>query len=241
MPELPIRKSQLTERIGHGTQRDVFAHPHSDSKIVKERHETIPESPEERQKQHLLAGMEFYLTKILHIVYPDHIPDIHMASIAQDQMQMVHDRVASDSPPNQFDSPLANKIHRHILQLAKSLTLYKDQIELQKKFDATGVSIDAKNAYNFGKNPDGTITYIDSPYHQQSEGVRSVLSRLVTGTSRPPDIQAVTEVRLAKLSEAVEQLPDTSEKRRAQNFIGRFRLLLGNYNTLVDESQLDNS
>lgn len=245
MPELPIRHSRLHSKLGSGAHKRTYDHPDNSDLVVKEQkrllvplqedqhtsqesdkhisdtpngHEKSQDNKEKalremREKWHLLAGMEFYLTKIAYILYPEYITDIHMASTQDDIFQTIHEkvtRVSSEVSPirslNSVLRKLLNKFHSYIPHPRHS--------HIQQTLANSGIFIDSDNVANFGYSVDGNKKYIDSPYWSDKDlGV----------------IAGITHTDTGKLKHAIDQIPDTAQRIRAEAYLQRFNIFLNMY------------
>lgn len=59
--------------LGEGSEKKVFLSPHNPERVIGIFHEYREETPEQVKGR-------FYLTKILHALYPQHIPELHLAA-----------------------------------------------------------------------------------------------------------------------------------------------------------------
>jgi hypothetical protein len=93
------RKIKLGEKLGTGAEKTVYTDPDNEklAKAVfhKEARETTSDGTEQTPEY---IKARFYLTKILHLLYPKNIPDMHM-SASEPNMIVVdraeHDKVVS--------------------------------------------------------------------------------------------------------------------------------------------------
>lgn len=136
--------------------------------------ETLDPKKEQERKElgerwRILLGQEFYLTKILKLLYPHNITDIHLASIAnEDYPQTIHERIV------QKEKPKAS-LSQQVLQLLQAIQKRKEQLQptidtseqdeaIKEKFNMSGVVIDT-NSKNFlsPTSEPNTRVYIDTP------------------------------------------------------------------------------
>ncbi len=204
MPELPISQPQLGNRIGFGYFKNVFEHPDNPEKIVKEHKEHIPQK--DRHLCHLLLGMEFYLTKILSLLYPGQISDIHMAHMNEEGiMQTIHDK-------QQVDNIILNAIRFFLdtVTYTNHTTKRSNRYTVSERFKKAGVIIDDQVVNNFGTNQEGAPIFIDSPY-------KSSLPTIIN-TNR------------LLLMQAIQALPDTDHRKKTCTaFFDRFDTLMNMY------------
>lgn len=217
MPHLPIRRPDLGSYISEGQEKTVYHHKDRDDYVIKENKDLIEQTPEQRELFHILAGMEFYLTKIVHLLHPDHMPNIHMATTEHDRLQTIHDKVSNIPTPQYFDSTFLNKIHRHIINMLKRVVdPNPDHTKIKSDLSNIGVHIDGNNTFNFGSTHDGTTTYLDSPYFKPY-------------TKDTGNIRHIIETDVAKLDAAIEAMDDQRKQKSARSYFGRFLALLDVY------------
>jgi hypothetical protein len=105
MPELPrILPRPLENRLATGTEKTVYTDGVGGQKVLKtfsRKYEDAKANVSslegyDKEKWKQLLAQEFYLTKIVRLLFPDTIADIHMVSVASDVApQSLHERVTS--------------------------------------------------------------------------------------------------------------------------------------------------
>lgn len=137
MPKFNIEKIKGVY-IDEGREKKAFGHRHQKDLVVAEffKKEWLKETPGQ-------VKARFYLTKILHFLYPQNIPNIHLA--ASEPHALIMDRVrGKESDPSDEDA----KIN-----------------DLYEELDSLGVHLDFKH-WNFLKTKkDGgeeNLMYVDS-------------------------------------------------------------------------------
>lgn len=128
-------KKRLGEKLGSGGEKDVYVNQENPDRAVG----MFNEGRDETTFQ--IKG-RFYLTKILHLLYPKQIPDIHLA--ASDPHMIEVDRVIIGKKFNDRD---------------KKAEMDRDL--LTKKFENLGVIPDYYRT-NFGYDQEGNLVYLDS-------------------------------------------------------------------------------
>lgn len=214
-PLVPIQdKARRGEAISSGAFKRVYEHPDNERLVVKDTKNEIEPTPEEREKWHLLSAMEFYLTKIAHILNPKDIPDIHLISTKDDMLQSIHKRVP-EVTKGVTEEDLLSKLYRKIQYIQFELNPDPERIAIQERFKDAGIDIDVRNPANFGRNEDKTLTYVDSPYFSHEEGSGHI--RFITNTD------------VTKLEDAIDALADDQTRRRAKGYLDRFNIHLRMY------------
>lgn len=126
-----IKKIGEQDKVGSGAQKRIYIHPDNPQKIVGVFH----------ADQSIYSVKErFYINKILNLLYPDNIPDIHLA--ASQPSVLVIDRI------------MGKEINPWNLkhQLLKIL--------IRRRLQKIGILID-DNSCNFMADQDGKVFYID--------------------------------------------------------------------------------
>lgn len=108
-----IEKKGLRNIINRGGEKKVYAHPDSDEKVVAIWHreglivgsgifdeESFQRHPEMDQKERNRFKRQFYLLKVLHLLFPDNIPKTH--GVGTEPRLMVREKVPHPEP--YFDS-----------------------------------------------------------------------------------------------------------------------------------------
>ena len=127
-----FRRETYTEAdqkpLGRGFQKEVFVSPDDPEKVIGIYKEYAEETPEE-------VKARFYLTKILHFLYPHNIPALHL-SASRPQVIVVQ------------------RVHENVGHQAESDSLKNNLFEL-------GVSLDTK-LDNFIATGRGDVWYTDT-------------------------------------------------------------------------------
>ena len=126
-----INRIKQKKEVGSGAQKNIYIHPDDPQKIVGVFHK---EQPIHKIKE------RFYVNKILSFLFPDNIPDIHLAASRPSAIVIDHVMGREISPWNL----------RH--QLSRIL--------IQRRLKRIGIFIDS-NYWNFMVGSDGRIFYVD--------------------------------------------------------------------------------
>lgn len=148
--------------IGDGADKDVFDHPTDPTKVVAVFKETNVNVNEVKRR--------FYVNKILHMLYPDNIPDISLAS--SKPMSLILEK----APGKQLQKALPSlKIKFHYLEAVDKLV---------KELSSLGVYIDSQYV-NFHITREGNVQYIDDfngSFHFSNDNlVQAIRKRLSPG------------------------------------------------------------
>lgn len=197
-----FQKGQL---IGIGGEKIVFAHPENPELVVAEFRKTASSfSPQQ------LKG-RYYLTKIMHLLFPDAIPDIYLAAKGK-QAYLIAQRVAhnAEHAAVQKVDTLARRRQKlppdAIGQADRALTKMKKNPKitaLRRELQASGVNIDL-NAFNYTTTPEGKVMYLDNSFMPWS-----IIGHKVE-----------LAFKLDKLNQLINKLPQAA-RTKALNYLNR--------------------
>ncbi len=137
--------------IGVGSEKVIYQHPEDPNKAIRKYTDEKSSSPERLKS-------DFYLSKILHLLYPKNFPDIYL------------------SLPN-YKIDMVEKIEKNLLA---DIAL-KPLLSLKTRYIANklGVDIDSSGTDNFIVNDKLNAVYIDSPIGFNEEKIRNeILNKL---------------------------------------------------------------
>lgn len=131
---MKIKRENL-KVLGRGGEKSVYENPNNPEQAVGLFHRSKAESAER-------AKGRFYLTKIMHLLFPKNIPDMHLA--ASNPYAIIVDKIENESKAVTYE-------HRDTSDL-RGVT---------RKIKEAGGSPD-DNWFNFKFNKEGDINYVDS-------------------------------------------------------------------------------
>lgn len=178
-------------KIHSGAEKSVYENPNNPEQAIGIFHKR------EAQSTELVIG-RFYLTKILHLLFPKNIPDMHLTS--SDPQAIIVDKVGNDD---------------------KSVTYeHRDTSELRgvsSKIESAGIKNLDDYWFNFKFNKDGDIAYVDSFLPWRTEVGRSVreydTERLENAIQNlDDDKRELAMTYLKRLEEAYEKALENSKK-----------------------------
>lgn len=199
--------------LAEGAEKKVYVSPKS---------ETRPESVsayyhEGMEKSSEIARARFYLTKILHFLFPDNIPDVFFSSAKG----LVLEKMDVGDLHKRFQELLNKKDDKtpeekeEIWRLWEQIHYGSHDSDFYNHLKDLIVSLD-DCAVNFGKDKEGHINYVDTfdPWISSSEGVCRGYDPV-------------------KLKELIDSLPDDSQeksfgrrnKERALNYFNKLEEL----------------
>ncbi len=153
-----IERVKRQPEVGHGGEKDVFPHPDDPRKVVAVFHNEVFRPA--KQESIYLMKRRYYTNKILSLLYPDNIPDIHLA--ASQPKALVLDRVEGD------------EISPWSIRQRLSMRL------IERRLGKIGIMIDS-NDCNFMVGQDGAVSYVDSPFgafHGKKKRVMRLAAKL---------------------------------------------------------------
>lgn len=139
-----VRNGQV---IGEGLHKKIYQHPTDESKVVAVfKHQAWPLE---------MIKSRFYLNKILHLLFPENIPDIHLA--ASQPFSLILDK-ANGLKVSPLD--LLGNIHKS---------------QLMEDLNRVGVTFDPSSTNFIKDKKDKTIKYVDT-FSVEKDGLGFTLS-----------------------------------------------------------------
>ena len=181
-----MRSFKNLEKIGEGDEKEIYQDPDSKGRVIariKER-----ENPSQRERAEMIKA-RYYLSKIVHMLFPDTVPDIFGASFEEERgaqnavlkiekksMGPKHEKIeglkrALEGTWENADD-LAAELHTAQMAMRQHL---KNDPQFKKFFsemDSLGIMIDASEV-NFGYDDKGKLIYVDNsfrPWHIDGDG-----------------------------------------------------------------------
>lgn len=157
------------EKIGEGAEKTIYSHPENPEKVIARWHYDTKESLEQVRGR-------YYLTKILHLLFPKNIPDIHQIYKSGEQVAILEKKEPDTIHKKLHDSLL--KFHGargsvprfHAANYSKLATEHSQRIywdkqykDFREKISRLGISVDVV-AINFGYDKDGNLLYLDNSF-----------------------------------------------------------------------------
>lgn len=186
------KKVKSQKPVGRGTEKIVYPHPEDSSKIVGVYYDKNGDY--EFQKSPEYRGAEFYLSKILHLLFPKNFPDFHMTTsrpktVIKGRINIAQERVSIDDP---------------------DVAAFCNQIkELKLSIDTAGS--------NLVRDKDNNLVYVDDvwPWSSPTEKLydSDKLYQLI--------IQKLKNGERDDALKYLERLDDLFDKMKAKNKISR--------------------
>lgn len=199
------------EKIGEGGEKSVYMHPKNPEQVVGIYHAEIPPGGEAEVRA------RFYLTRIMHILFPKNVPDVAL-SVAYPNM-IIRKRADFGKDHRTIQTGL------HLLpksvsdeELADAENAIEDDERvwaLKKEFDAVGVNYD-RTPQNYGIDEKGDAQYAEAfdVFHAGKNGTFFRLN----------DVD--------KLKKAIEKI-EGEDKKRALVFLDRLSQIIEEENARV--------
>jgi hypothetical protein len=192
-----VNKEKLGEPIGAGAEKKVYQDPENADRVIGVFEEDTRETPNQIKAR-------FYLTKILHLLFPKNIPDMHWAG----------------SEPNSFQADKGEHSELHkIINTGK---------ETHISFEEAMESIESDSAVSdFLKELDKlgirSMDYASVNYSHDSEGNPLYLDTFYVWKKRN-DGKLQLFCDLDKLEDAIDLLSD-EDNVRAKSYLSRLKNL----------------
>ncbi len=151
-------QSASKKPLGKGEGHEVFVDPNDEEKVIVE---TKKDSDEETLLQ--LKG-KYYLTKIAHILLPEHIPDVYQVGQWKDGTQTI-DRERISHTPGQTQLQKARHLGKDEVEAAELMTkeMGSELLSIDMRLEEIGLGFNVDpNFGNYTRNTSGTINYLES-------------------------------------------------------------------------------
>jgi hypothetical protein len=196
--------------FGGGMERDVYRHATDKRKVI------AVERKEVYERSARGARGEYYLTKIMHILLPQHIPDIHL--YASKPSAAVRQKVEMGAAHEQVrDAVIDRKRVEEGIKLSRA---YKESLksdsrvhDLLRAIKGLGIGVDSYSMNHFGFDQNGNVKYVETFPAFSGERIlfnKEVLQRAIANIRSGKDrVKALTYLErlaiLAKEPEAHDQ------------------------------------
>jgi hypothetical protein len=157
-----FRGFEKEKRIGTGVEKDVYEHPNDSTKVVAEF------KFNEKESTRRLRG-RYYLTKILHELLTDNLPDISAATTKPHTIIMEKKELDEGHRMAHLEKIYPSKYFTvaPIREFAEKVSNDPKTKELISKLKKLGISIDGCWV-NFGYDKKDNLVYVDSSFQPWS-------------------------------------------------------------------------
>ncbi|MFA6552246.1 MAG: hypothetical protein WCT19_01970 [Candidatus Paceibacterota bacterium] len=198
-------KPEDQKPLGVGEDKETFVNPGDDERVIS----VIKEKEGwEKNTPNKLKGA-FYLTKIAHLLLPNHIPEIYQAGISADGKQTFDRERVSHTPGHELlqkerlsggDTGEAKKIM--LEEMGKEMS----EVETKLGDIGFGFNID-ENAGNYSKDEKGNVYYLETFMPWRTDDLDQSKLELLFGEE--------------DLREAIERLSDQDMKKTCEDYLDR--------------------
>ena len=150
-----MNKEKLGEQIGLGSEKIVYQDRNDPDKVIGVFEEWEKKTPNQMKAM-------FYLTKILHLLLPKNIPDMHWAGSESRAYQS--DKVEHDDRHKVLNSGMSGTVNLPIEEIEKSIEDDSAVRELQKELEKLGIKSLDYAPVNYSMDSKGNILYLDTFY-----------------------------------------------------------------------------
>jgi hypothetical protein len=208
-------KFRIGEPVGEGAHKNVYKDADHPDKVIAIRKELEKDSPELERT----IKARFYLTKILHILFPENIPDIDLAT--SDPQATRREKVEHDLNHATLQEWVKNTLEhlksgslfppKKLEEQSRVAAAVNEDPKLQKllsSLNKLGVEIDF-TSINFTHDNRGNIVYVDDIHLWDADWE----------TENPMGYDA------KKLLAAIEKVEDSQTRERALVYFERLKTL----------------
>ena len=153
--------------VGQGKEKNVYSDPENEHRVIAK----IKENKDLVRTPNQLKG-RFYLTKILHLLYPKFIPDIHLAAAGEenilvlerknlDEEHVEHNQLRAGSQSE--SSELKDKYKKLLSERDEKFVWDDEFIDRFAELSDLGVEFDPSSS-NFGYDDNGNLVYADNSF-----------------------------------------------------------------------------
>lgn len=208
-------------KIGAGQEKQIFEHPTDPAKVVAR----FRESRESKRQTPSQMRGRYYLSKVLHLIFPKFVPNMHCSGLSESgevfvseyrtldaehirhndlRMRVLEETVDKEERAKLEEEELAIRSERKAAQ-AGDVELQ----ELKGELKSLGVFFDSSSS-NYGHDEDGDPVYVDNTFVPWIEGTRSGMFRMYN-----PE----------KLAVAIESIDDDDRRDQARRHFERLEAL----------------
>ena len=162
------------EKFGSGKEWDVYEHPINSERLIKvSKVETLKLPNEVIQR--------FYLGKILHILFPNNIPDVHAVQtkdIEKIEVQKIHLDNQSNDIRYLYQDKSITTLTQLDLDFFNRIKVHPDYKKLTDILNDLGLPLDPMPE-NFGFDTNNNLFYLDSDVYDPTK-LRIPMSQVIT-------------------------------------------------------------
>jgi len=195
------------EPLGEGEEKRTFVNPEDETRIVSEKKEGA-----EKDTHRQLKG-RYYLTKIVHNLLPNNIPDVYNAGESIDGKQIIDAERISHTPGHKFLQKVRQSGGNEEVALEQMNEEMSEGIgDLDSELERIGFSFNIdKNIGNYTKDKAGNIYYLETfkPWE--------------VDPTKPEEFELLFNEE--ELRAAIESIPDQEVKQQSLKYLDRLLVL----------------
>lgn len=175
--------------ITDGAEKEVFQDDTHPDEVLKRYHEVI-------EKDRRFAIQRFYLTKILHLLFPNSIPDITFSGIAPNEIRRLKINVHSGTQAHhklkqlhrqkEVGSPLnfaEESLEEAYFDLWDRIRADSSYTKFIREMKLLGVAIDP-HVVNFTYDPSGNLVYFEEFHKYDSKKLKTAIEENLSGAEK---------------------------------------------------------
>lgn len=201
-------ESAKLEPIGQGEENKVFIDPNNEKHVISERKESA-----EKNSFRQLKG-RFYLTKIVHALLPEHIPDIYQTTQTATGKQTIdRERIIHSETHTHLQN--IRKLGENEYEAARAINeeMGESISEVTSKLEELGLGFNIdENTGNYLKDALGNVNYLETFNPWQAD------------PSSPDGIELLFDIET--LREAIEKIPNQQTKKNCESYLNRLIALV---------------
>jgi hypothetical protein len=208
-------ESENLEPIGQGEENKVFVDPSNESHVIVERKDEA-----ERDSFRQLRG-RFYLTKIVHALMPNNIPDIYQTTeTATGQQTIDRERVSHSEEQAELQTARKSGADEEAIADSMNAKMGKEMSDLTLKLSDIGLGFNIdENVGNYTQDESGNMYYLETFNPWQSD------------LSRPEGIEVLFNQETLK--KAIDEISDPQTREQCLGYLKRLE-------TLIEEEKTNN-
>jgi hypothetical protein len=195
------------EPIGQGNENKVFVDPNNEARVIVERRENA-----EQDTFRQLKG-RFYLTKIVHALLPENIPDIYQTTQTSTGQQTIdRERISHSEGHTNLQEVRKSGGDEYMAGQAVNKEMGKSMSEITSKLEEIGLGFNIdENSGNYTKDESGNVYYLETFNPWQAD------------PTNPDGIEILFDTEA--LETAIEKISDKQTKQNCERYLQRLLIL----------------
>ena len=213
-------EAENSEPLGEGVERKTFINPEDSEKVISMKKEGV-----EKDTPRQLKG-RYYLTKIVHLLFPNHIPDIFQVRESEDGVQTIDRERIGHTPGHKLLQEMRlsggdeESVGKQLADELQEAGRGRWEVDLALSDIGLGFNID-ENLGNYTKDDKGDVYYLETfnPWQADVE---------------PGQLEALFGEE--ELREAIDGITDQEVKELCIHYLERLLILFEEEKKRVQES-----